>query len=391
MKPNALLITLALPVLLASAGTSMANIALPAIAESLDAPATNVRWVVTSYLAASTLLALLSGRLGDVLGPKRVLLAGLALFAVSAGLAGASSNLHTLLFARALQGAAASALFVLPLTFVAGTRAQSGARVGWLTSMSAVGTASGPLAGGYLVAGLGWRSSFYFMAIAAAFALILSYRVLPAAERSSAQSQPARAKSRNARATGIGLHLALTALVSAILVGALVIGPFFLAHGLKLGARQIGLLMAIGPVVSIVSGVISGRIVDRYGSSRVISAGLAFILLGSLAFATLPLALMATGYALSAMVLSFGYQLFQASNTTLVLSREAPHAKGQSSGALALSRNLGLIAGTAVFGLVYDTLGFQMTFLFAALLVAASLAIVHSTRNKELDHETKFA
>ncbi|MPT23664.1 MAG: MFS transporter, partial [Starkeya sp.] len=76
-------ITLALAMLLAALGTSIANIALPALAEALSAPFGQVQAVVVAYLAALTACVLIAGRLGDRCGLKPILVAGLALFVVA--------------------------------------------------------------------------------------------------------------------------------------------------------------------------------------------------------------------------------------------------------------------------------------------------------------------
>ena len=79
---------LALSMLLSSLGTSIANIALPALAQAFDAPFQHVQWIVLAYLLAVTTLIVGVGRLGDIFGRRRLLLAGIALFTAASILCG---------------------------------------------------------------------------------------------------------------------------------------------------------------------------------------------------------------------------------------------------------------------------------------------------------------
>ena len=79
---------LSLAMLLASLGTSIANVALPTLAQAFDASFRQAQWVVLAYLLASTTLIVSVGRLGDLIGRRRLLIAGIALFTVGLGLCG---------------------------------------------------------------------------------------------------------------------------------------------------------------------------------------------------------------------------------------------------------------------------------------------------------------
>ncbi len=78
---------LALVMLIASLGTSIANVALPNLATSFGATMTEVQWVVIAYLLAVTSCIVGAGRLGDIIGRRRLLLAGMALFAAASAIA----------------------------------------------------------------------------------------------------------------------------------------------------------------------------------------------------------------------------------------------------------------------------------------------------------------
>jgi MFS family permease len=147
--------------------------------------------------------------------------------------------------------------------------------------------------------------------------------------------------------------LAATALVAAVLMTTLVVGPFHLAHGLGLGAAGVGLAMAVGPAVAAFAGVPAGRLVDRVGAVRTAAAGAAAVVAGAAALAAAPLAFGIAGYVVPLVVVTAGYALFQAANNTAVMDGVPAHARGTVSGALQLARNLGLLAGASAMGAVF--------------------------------------
>ena len=87
------LLGLSLSMLLSSLGTSIANVGLPALAQAFDASFQEVQWIVIAYLLASTTLIVSVGRLGDIIGRRRLLLVGIALFTVASILCGAAPAL----------------------------------------------------------------------------------------------------------------------------------------------------------------------------------------------------------------------------------------------------------------------------------------------------------
>src|SRR5262245_49458570 len=95
------LASLSLSVLLSSLGISIANVALPTLADAFAASFQEVQWIVLAYLLVITALIVSAGRLGDVIGRRRLLLAGVVLFTTSSALSGAAPTLWLLIVARA--------------------------------------------------------------------------------------------------------------------------------------------------------------------------------------------------------------------------------------------------------------------------------------------------
>jgi len=154
---------LSLSMLLSALGTSITNVALPTLVQAFNASFQEVQWVVLAYLLAITTLVVSVGRLGDIAGHRRLLLAGIVLFTVASVLAGFAPTLWLLIAARAAQGLGAAIMMALTMAFVGEMvpRGRTGSAMGLLGTMSAVGTALGPSLGGGLIAGPGWRAIFF--------------------------------------------------------------------------------------------------------------------------------------------------------------------------------------------------------------------------------------
>ena len=145
----------------------------------------------------------------------------------------------------------------------------------------------------------------------------------------------------------------MSGLVSTVMMATLVVGPFYLSSALGLSTAMTGLVMSIGPVVSALSGVPAGRMVDRLQAQPVVTIGLVAMAAGCVALSVLPPIFGLAGYIAAIAVMTPGYPLFQAANNTAVMSDVKPDQRGVISGLLNLSRNLGLITGASVMGAVF--------------------------------------
>lgn len=342
------LFSLSLSMLLASLGTSIANVGLPSLALAFDASFQAVQWVVLAYLLAITAVIVSAGRLGDRLGRRRLLLAGLLLFALACGLCAMAPSLHWLIAARVLQGLGAAIMMAMTLGMVGDTvsKARTGRVMGLLGTLSAVGTAMGPSVGGVLLSLWSWRALFLLGAPLGLLAAALAYRYLP-------DEPGARAATpfwSSLASPGLRAGLGMSALVSAVMMATFVVGPFYLSRGLGLAPAWMGLVMAVGPCVAAVTGVPAGHLTDRFGSSRMTALGLAIMAVGALSLA---LASGLLAYLGALVLLTSGYSLFQAANNTAVMRDVEGPRRGTVSGLLNLSRNVGLIFGASALGAVF--------------------------------------
>lgn len=441
------LLSLSLAMLLSALGTSIANVALPTLSEVFSASFQQVQWVVLSYLLAITTLIVSAGRLGDLFGRRPLLLFGVGLFTL-ASLLSAYPSLPVLIAARAVQGLGAALMMALSMAYVADLvpRERTGSAMGLLGTASAIGTAMGPSLGGLLIGTLGWQSVFAANVPLGIVTFFLLQRHLPASAtpRQTVRSRfdytgtvllslalAAYALAMTVGRGDWGLHnnvllglallaatlfvvsqrrasaplvklsllgrplllagMAMSTLVTAVVMATLVVGPFYLTQALGLSTTRLGLVMSVGPLVAAVSGVPAGRLVDRYGAHPMTLLGLLLMLAGSAGLALQTSIAGVPGYVAALAATTAGYALFQAANNTQVMVGVSAEQRGLVSGLLNLSRNLGLITGTAAMGAVFAiasrgaalpagspqaaSSGMHTTFAVAAVLIVLALLL----------------
>jgi EmrB/QacA subfamily drug resistance transporter len=427
--------------------------ALPTLAQAFTASFQEVQWIVLAYLLAITTLIVSVGRLGDIIGRRRLLLAGISLFTAASVLCGIAPTLWLLIAARAAQGLGAAVMMALTMAFVGETvpKAKTGRAMGLLGTMSAIGTALGPSLGGVLIAGLGWRAIFLVNAPLGILTFLLAHRYLPVDQRKPKTGRagfdnvgtlllaltlaayalamtigrggfgPLNLALLVAAAFGVGLFvraearaasplirlamfrepalsasLAMSMLVSTVMMATLVVGPFYLSRTLGLDEALVGLVLSVGPLVAALTGVPAGRIADRFGAQRMTVVGLIAIAAGSLILSMRSGTPGISGYLAPIVVITVGYAVFQTANNTAVMTDIHPDQRGVTSGMLNLSRNLGLITGTSVMGAVFAlasaatdvttarseavATGMRVTFAVAAILILVALAIAVGSR-----------
>jgi MFS family permease len=162
---------------------SIVNIALRTIQGELGFSAASLQWVVTGYALSFGSLLLLGGRLGDVLGRRRLLLAGLWLFGAASIACGLAASPVMLVAARFVQGIGAALVAPAIIAILTAIYADGPARtraLGLWTAATAAGGVSGIVAGGILTQYLGWRSIFLVNIPLIAVLLPAARRVLPA-------------------------------------------------------------------------------------------------------------------------------------------------------------------------------------------------------------------
>ncbi len=216
---------------------TIVNVALPAIQDDLGFSQSNLAWVVNAYLIPFGGVLLLAGRIGDLIGRRRMFLAGLALFTLASLLCGLAASQEVLIGARFLQGlggAMTSAVILgMIVTMFPEPREQAKA-IGIYSFVASAGASIGLLAGGVLTEGLNWHWIFFVNVPIGVATAVLALRLL-------------------AHEEGIGLKAGADVLGASLVTGGLMLGVYTIVQAaengwgssrtLALGAVSIALLV----------------------------------------------------------------------------------------------------------------------------------------------------
>ncbi|GAB2548389.1 DHA2 family efflux MFS transporter permease subunit [Leucobacter ruminantium] len=161
--------------------TTIVSVANPSIMSGLDTTMVATLWATSAYLLAYAVPLLITGRLGDRFGPRRIYLIGLALFTASSLACGLSPNIETLVAARVFQGLGAA--LMTPQTMAVITRIfkprERGSAMAIWGVTAGVATLIGPILGGFLVDSLGWEWIFFINVPVGVIAFALALRFVP--------------------------------------------------------------------------------------------------------------------------------------------------------------------------------------------------------------------
>ncbi|MFF5084275.1 MDR family MFS transporter [Actinoplanes sp. NPDC000266] len=183
-RKRAAMSALVLAILLAALDQTIVSTALPRIAADLDG-FRDIAWVSAAYLLASTAATPIWGKLGDMLGRRRLYLIAIVAFLIASALCGVAQNLPELIAARVAQGLAGGGLTVLTFALVGdiATAGERGRYQAMFGSVYGVASVAGPLLGGVFTDTLSWRLAFLINVPVGLVAVVLAIRSLPAAVR----------------------------------------------------------------------------------------------------------------------------------------------------------------------------------------------------------------
>jgi EmrB/QacA subfamily drug resistance transporter len=391
---------------------TVVNVALPSIQSGLHFSATGLSWVVNAYTLTFGGLLLLGGRAGDILGRRRMLVAGILLFSLASLLGGLATSAGWLLAARALQGAGAAvasptALALITTNFPEGP--ERNRAFGAYAAVSAAGASLGLIAGGVLTSWLSWRwSLFVNLPIGIAIAS-LAPLFIDESERRPGRFDLAGALTSTAgvatlvygfiRAAsgGWGDRMTLGALAAAALLLAaflaielrsgqpitplhlfanrnrtsahlirllLVAGMFgmfffltqFVQEVLGFSALQAGFAFLPTTVAIFASAQVATRLLPRFGPRSLLLAGIAVTAVGMLWLAQVSTATAYVPGLLGPLVLfGLGMGLPFVTVTVLALSEVAPQDSGAASSLVNVTQQVGGSLGLAILVTVFGT------------------------------------
>ncbi len=222
---------------------TVVNVALPAIAEDLDAELSGLQWTLDAYLVTLSALLLLGGSLGDLYGRRRMFVLGLIAFSVASVLCGAAPTIELLIGARALQGAGAALLVPGSLAIISASfhPDDRGRAVGAWSGLAGVSTAIGPFLGGWLIDTVSWRLIFLINLPLAVVAVLVATRHVPESRDTSSVARPDLPGAVTVSLGLAGLAYALIEGAAGMTVttwAAAVLGVVFLAVFIRVESRQ---------------------------------------------------------------------------------------------------------------------------------------------------------
>jgi len=364
---------------------TIVNVALPRIRTDLGFTDAGLAWVVNGFFVAFAVLLLPAGRLGDLVGTRRVFMVGLALFTLATALCGLATGPRVLVAARVAQGVGGALTSAVVLGMIAGLYAQPAARALAFALVAFVGSAGasiGVVAGGLLTELASWRWVFLVnvplgLVVLAAAAVVLEEGVAAPGLRSGlAQSRalvPASLLTRPAfLLPNAVLFTMTTAGFSFQFLTAL-----YLQDTLGIDALHTGLAyLPVTLAIAVASLGLSGRLAVRWGPERVLVGGLVLFLGGMLLMARLPdhgsYALhVAPGF----VVMGLGFGLAMPQVTSLAMDAAPARDSGAASGFVNTTQQAGGAVGLAVVAVVAAGQGRAAGFLVAAAALGLGVVI----------------
>jgi MFS transporter, DHA2 family, multidrug resistance protein len=424
---NLAILTIAFGLVMAVIDGSIANVALPTIARDLDASPAFSIWIVNGYQVAATIALLPLASLGEIIGYRRIYLAGVVLFTLASLLCALADSLVLLTIARVLQGFGAAGIMSVNsalLRFIY-PHALLGRGIGVNALVVAVSAAAGPTLASIILAVATWPYLFAINVPLGIITLALGWRYLPHTSR-SVHAFDWQSAGLSAITFGIGiaaidsaghgeaLYLCLAEFVIAALAGillayrqlhlpapllpidllripifalsigtsvtsfcgqmlALVAIPFYLENHFHYSAVQIGLLITPWPIAVACAAPLGGRLVERYPAGLLGGIGLLLFSTGLGALAFMPAAAMPLDVIWRMALAGFGFGLFQTPNNRTMIAAAPRERAGGASGMLGTARLLGQTIGAALVALFLGRYAEQGTRI--SLMVAAAVAL----------------
>jgi EmrB/QacA subfamily drug resistance transporter len=403
-----IILALMLGQLTSALDVGIVNVILPTIGEDLNVSINAAGWIMAIFFLAITGLMIAFGRMGDVVGHKRVFIYGLALFMVGSVGSGLAPNYGILIATRTLQGLGAGMLSAnfTALIMAAFPEEQRGKALGLAATAISLGLAVGPLIGGIICGSMGWRYSFFVTPFLAVAAIILCYKFVPESQVEKGETMdiygsllilacltPATLALSQGRVWGwtspvtIGLLVLSFAAVwlflrhervaaypvielklfsdadftisnlangiAYICLSAMLFAtPFFLQYYLKMSPLGIGLVICFTNGIPLLLLMPSGALSDRIGTIKLEISGMTLVCLSlallALAGSDLTLLLVLVGAGL----LGLGYGTFCSPNYSAAMGSVPESRLGVAGGVYGTMRNIGSLAGIAMAGTV---------------------------------------
>jgi len=393
----------------AMAGSAV-GVTLPELSRELGIAVDEAGWVMLSYLLGTTIFLLLAGRVGDLIGHRRVYLAGYFVFGVMSLAAGLAGNIWLLAAARVVQGVGGSLVMAAgpALLTTSFPEARRGQALGTVATATYVGLTIGPSLGGWLVHSWGWRWIFFINVPPTAAIGLLGLIYLPITKpaprsridtastvlllagllpfiltvvegpRWGAQWLPtagcaaaglvfltafARRQTRLSEPL-LNLDLFRSRVFSGAVLSALAnyltlfvatfLLPYYLIEGLGLDYRAAGLLLTAQPLAMALVAAPAGMLSDRIGTRGLAAGGMMLLAVGMFGLATLGPASTPREVVAFYLAIGLGTGVFISPNSSAIMGAAPRERQGTAAGVTALARNLGMLLGVATATAVFQ-------------------------------------
>lgn len=399
------ILTIALGIVMAVLDGAIANVALPTIAVDLNASPSFSVWIVNGYQLAITISLLPLASLGEIVGYRRVYLAGLLLFTVASALCTISHTLLLLTLARIIQGFGAAGIMSVNAALVRFTypQAQLGRGIGINALVVAISAAIGPTVAAGILAVTTWPFLFAINITVGIAALALGWHCLPHTGRArhtfdwqsaglSAVMFGFGIAAIDSIGHGEGAAVSFAEFAIAVVAGVLLVFrqthatspllpidllripvfalsistsvasfcgqmlafvalPFYLQSHFGYSPVQTGLLITPWPIAVAFAAPIAGRLVERYPAGLLGGIGLCIFAAGLAALAFLPAHASAADLIWRMALAGAGFGLFQTPNNRTMIAAAPRERSGGASGMLGTARLLGQTTGAAMVAL----------------------------------------
>lgn len=402
--------------------SSVVNIALPKITSGFNTTLATAQWVVMAYLLIISSLLLTFGRLGDMLGHKKIYISGFVIFTVGSLLCGMAPSISALIGFRVVQAVGAGMLMSMGPAIITDITPpkERGKYMGVIAVSVSIALSTGPVLGGFLTDKFGWPSIFFINVPVGIIATILAQRVIPKTGGHDAQPFDVKGAVMFFIAlTGILLPLSYTErfgwsnpyLLAGLFVGVLLlvmfvfmekrikhpmidlslfnnrlfsmanlsallnyialfstvlIMPFYLQQLRGMPPSKAGLLLIPMPLTTMLVAPISGSISDRVDSRYISSLGMLIVTIGMGVLSNLKVDSSHLTIIIALVIVGLGSGMFQTPNNSAVMGSVPPNRRGIASGLLACMRNVGMVLGVAISGAVFTNHLSYLTARFAS-------------------------
>lgn len=444
------ILSVSIGVFIFSLDVYIVNLALPIMLASLHTSFANSQWIVLSYLLTISIFVLSVSKLGDTVSKKKLYIIGMIVFTISSLLCGLATNIGFLIAFRAIQGLGAAFISGLGTAMIveAFPPEERGLGLGIRAGVFGLGMMLGPTIGGLLINIGDWPLIFFINVPIGIIGILMMSYFVPASvvnvrkqkfditgtivltfmltcftlgitlleEQNynlnivlillllsiiflgiflflETQTSSPILDWKMFKSLDLSLGLGLRFIGNLVIAGVIFILPFFFQWVEQYSSDKAGFLLAIPPIIIVLTAPIAGMLSDRFGSRIISLVGLVLMAIGCLLISTFNTELTIINYMMAIIPYGLGIGMFQSPNNSAIMGAAPKDSLGIASGLLSLSRILGQTLGVPLVGGIFSfvtlnntelitdvthapieslILGTQITFLFIGVLLLIS-------------------